>query len=145
MQYGAIPTSLLERIALASGMVPIPVLDTLFAMLKARSVMAGVRLGVFDGLAQTSRTAAELAGDLSLDAEGLELLLRTLVYCGYLEIDSDHFSLSALGAWALGVALDLAGGPLNATGWMAAFSVLAAGILLGPLALYWSRMVAATS
>jgi predicted MFS family arabinose efflux permease len=55
------------------------------------------------------------------------------------------FSLSALGAWALGVALDLAGGPLSTTGWMAAFSVLAAGILLGPLALYWSRMVTAPS
>jgi predicted MFS family arabinose efflux permease len=55
------------------------------------------------------------------------------------------FSLSALGAWALGVALDLAGGPLSSTGWMAAFSVLAAGILLGPLALYWSRMVTAPS
>jgi predicted MFS family arabinose efflux permease len=55
------------------------------------------------------------------------------------------FSLSALGAWAVGFALDLAGGPLNATGWMAAFTVLAAGILLGPLALYWSRMVTAPS
>jgi predicted MFS family arabinose efflux permease len=49
------------------------------------------------------------------------------------------FSLSALGAWAVGVALDAAGGPLSSTAWMAAFSVLAAGILLGPLALYWSR------
>jgi predicted MFS family arabinose efflux permease len=49
------------------------------------------------------------------------------------------FSLSALGAWAIGVALDLAGGPSNPTAWMAAFAVLAAGILLGPAALYWSR------
>jgi predicted MFS family arabinose efflux permease len=49
------------------------------------------------------------------------------------------FSLSALGAWAVGVALDAAGGPLNPSAWMAAFSVLAAGILLGPVALYWSR------
>ena len=48
------------------------------------------------------------------------------------------FSLSALGAWVVGVALDAAGGPLNASAWMAAFSVLAAGILLGPAALYWS-------
>jgi predicted MFS family arabinose efflux permease len=55
------------------------------------------------------------------------------------------FSLSALGAWAVGVALDLAGGSLNATGWMAAFSVLAVGILLGPLALYWSRREAVAS
>jgi predicted MFS family arabinose efflux permease len=49
------------------------------------------------------------------------------------------FSLSALGAWAMGVALDAAGGPQSSAAWMAAFSVLAAGILLGPLALYWSR------
>ena len=50
------------------------------------------------------------------------------------------FSLSALGAWGLGVALDAAGGPLSSSAWAAAFSVLAAGILLGPVALYWSRM-----
>ena len=45
----------------------------------------------------------------------------------------------AAGAWALGVALDAAGGPQSSSAWMAAFSVLAAGIMLGPLALYWSR------
>jgi predicted MFS family arabinose efflux permease len=50
------------------------------------------------------------------------------------------FSLSALGAWGLGIALDAAGGPLSSSAWTAAFSVLAAGILLGPVALYWSRM-----
>jgi predicted MFS family arabinose efflux permease len=49
------------------------------------------------------------------------------------------FSLSALGAWALGVALDAGGGPGNATAWTGAFAVLAIGILFGPLALYWSR------
>ena len=52
------------------------------------------------------------------------------------------FSLSALGAWAVGVALDAAGGPLNSSAWMAAFSVLVAGILFGPVALYWSRQAA---
>jgi cyanate permease len=49
------------------------------------------------------------------------------------------FSLSATGAWAIGVALDAAGGQHSSTAWTAAFSVLAAGILLGPLALHWSR------
>ena len=53
------------------------------------------------------------------------------------------FSLSALGSWAVGVALDAAGGPLSPSAWMAAFSVLAAGILLGPVALYWSRKTTA--
>jgi predicted MFS family arabinose efflux permease len=53
------------------------------------------------------------------------------------------FGLSALGAWGTGVALDAAGGPASATGWLAAFSLLAVGVLFGPLALWWSRMGAA--
>ncbi|WP_283809316.1 hypothetical protein [Bradyrhizobium sp. LMTR 3] len=39
----------------------------------------------------------------------------------------------------LGVALDVTGGPQDASARMAAFAVLAAGTLLGPLALLWSR------
>jgi predicted MFS family arabinose efflux permease len=49
------------------------------------------------------------------------------------------FGLSALGAWGVGVALDAAGGPMSASGWLAAFCVLAVGIAVGPLALAWSR------
>ncbi|MDQ8730787.1 MFS transporter [Bradyrhizobium sp. LHD-71] len=53
------------------------------------------------------------------------------------------FGLSAAGAWGLGVALDAAGGPMSTSGWLAAFCVLAIGIALGPLALFWSRPRAA--
>jgi hypothetical protein len=49
------------------------------------------------------------------------------------------FGLSAVGAWAVGVALDSAGGPASTSGWAAAFAVMAAGILMGPIALWWSR------
>jgi MFS family permease len=49
------------------------------------------------------------------------------------------FGLSALGGWGAGVALDAAGGPAEASGWFALFALLAAGVLLGPLALWWSR------
>ncbi|GGI21992.1 MFS transporter [Bradyrhizobium guangdongense] len=49
------------------------------------------------------------------------------------------FGLSALGAWGTGVALDAAGGPQSARGWLLAFIVLAIGILMGPVALLWSR------
>ncbi|MGY4496435.1 putative MFS family arabinose efflux permease [Bradyrhizobium sp. GM24.11] len=51
------------------------------------------------------------------------------------------FGLSALGAWGTGAALDAAGGPQSATGWLLVFIVLAVGIALGPLALLWARMV----
>jgi predicted MFS family arabinose efflux permease len=50
------------------------------------------------------------------------------------------FGMSALGAWGTGVALDAAGGPNSETGWLAAFVLLAAGILFGPVALRWSRV-----
>ncbi len=49
------------------------------------------------------------------------------------------FGLSAAGGWAVGAAIDAAGGASSASGWLAAFMVMGAGILLGPLALWWSR------
>lgn len=50
------------------------------------------------------------------------------------------FGFSALRAWSVDAALDAAGGPRVASAWLPAFGVLAAGILLGPLALAWSRI-----
>jgi predicted MFS family arabinose efflux permease len=49
------------------------------------------------------------------------------------------FGLSAAGAWGAGITLDLAGGPASASGWFAVFALLAISILLGPIALWWSR------
>ena len=49
------------------------------------------------------------------------------------------FGLSAFGAWGAGVTLDLVGGPESTSGWLAVFVLLAGSILLGPLALWWSR------
>ncbi|HEY7245240.1 MAG TPA: MFS transporter [Xanthobacteraceae bacterium] len=49
------------------------------------------------------------------------------------------FGLSALGAWLAGAALDMAGGPGSPSAWLAVFSLLAFSILMGPLALWWSR------
>lgn len=49
------------------------------------------------------------------------------------------FGLSALAGWLVGVALDAFGGSASPGGWLAAFAVLGAGVLAGPLALRWSR------
>ena len=49
------------------------------------------------------------------------------------------FGLSALGAWAVGVVLDAAGGPAKPSAWLAMFMLLAGAILLGPVALMWSN------
>jgi predicted MFS family arabinose efflux permease len=49
------------------------------------------------------------------------------------------FGLSALSGWAVGLALDWQGGAQAPQAWLAAFGILAAGVLLGPLALRISR------
>ena len=49
------------------------------------------------------------------------------------------FGLSAVGGWAVGVALDVGGGMQTTSGWLIAFLVMAAGGLLGPVAIWWSR------
>ena len=49
------------------------------------------------------------------------------------------FGLSAFGGWGVGAAIDAAGGASSASGWTAAFMLMGAGILFGPLALWWSR------
>ena len=49
------------------------------------------------------------------------------------------FGLSAAGGWAVGAALDVGGGMTSTTGWFLAFVVMAAGGLMGSIAL-WSSM-----
>jgi MFS family permease len=49
------------------------------------------------------------------------------------------FGLSALSGWLVGMALDSQGGTEDPQAWLAAFGVLAAGVMLGPLALRLSR------
>jgi 2-polyprenyl-3-methyl-5-hydroxy-6-metoxy-1,4-benzoquinol methylase len=97
MKYGVIATNPLELLALLFGKVPITILDSLYAILKARTLMAGVRLGVFEALKDGPGTAATLSRRLMLDEECLDLLLRTLTFSGYLERDGMSYRLSRLG------------------------------------------------
>ena len=48
MRLGAIPRGVVERIAFALGLVPTPLLDSIIALLLARTVMVATRLGVFE-------------------------------------------------------------------------------------------------
>ncbi len=97
MRYGTIPENLAERIALLAGKVPVPILDSLFPLLTARSLMAGVKLGVFEALAGGPLPAAEVAARRGLDPEATELLLRTLCLAGYIEMGRGGYGLSRLG------------------------------------------------
>jgi MFS family permease len=108
--------------------------------------------------------AVALAIGLSVEASPLLLLLLLLLYGFTVPADSGAltsgmtmsaapmhrgatmamhttvgFGLSAAGAWGMGAMLDAAGGPMSTSGWFAGFALLAAVILLGPAALWWSN------
>lgn len=101
MKYGAIPENIVERLVLMSGKVPIPMIDALFTLMKARSLMAGVSLGVFEAMRDGWHTAAELAERLSLNAECLNMLLRTFVYSDYVSQRGNRYALSNMGRRSL--------------------------------------------
>ena len=74
-----------ERLALAAGLIPTPLLETFEAFAMARAVMAGASLGVFDALAERPDDAAGLARRLDLDPRGADSLLVALHAIGYVE------------------------------------------------------------
>lgn len=96
MKYGVIPSNLIEWLALRMGKVPVPLLDSLASIMKARSLMAGVRLGIFESLRDGPLTAGEIADRCRLDANSTELLLRVLAAADYLELRGGQFRLSEL-------------------------------------------------
>src|SRR5262252_3506269 len=96
MQYGPIPTNIFERVALWSGKVPVPLMDVLFSILKARGLMAAVSLCLFDALAGVPKSSEDLSRELKLDEPSLRLLLRGLVAAGYLRRSGNRFTLSKL-------------------------------------------------
>jgi SAM-dependent methyltransferase len=65
-----------------------------FRFREARALFAGVELGVFAALASAPRTAAELAGELELDARGAAMLLDALVAMQALARHGQTYSLA---------------------------------------------------
>ena len=94
MKLQAVPESLLERLALWLGFVPVALLDTHVAATLARTVTAGVKLGVFEGLAAAPLTANELADRCALDPAATRLLLNALTACGYLWVSKQRYALT---------------------------------------------------
>jgi SAM-dependent methyltransferase len=80
---------------LTLNQAPGPILD-LYGGTAQRVVLAGIRLKVFEALAQESTTAQALARQLNLDVRGAEILLGTLAGLGYLKRDGEQFRLTAL-------------------------------------------------
>src|SRR5512134_2464282 len=84
MRLGIIGEGLIERIIVRANIAPDPLLETQIAFSMARSIMAGVRLGIFDAIGTDEKTAAEVAAACRTDREATTKLLNALVGCRYL-------------------------------------------------------------
>src|SRR5918999_5255471 len=88
MRYGLLAENPIERVALASGMMPTPMLEPYGAAF-GRALMVATRLGVFEELADSERGAAEVADRCGTDARATEKLLNLLVGMRYLARTAD--------------------------------------------------------
>jgi 2-polyprenyl-3-methyl-5-hydroxy-6-metoxy-1,4-benzoquinol methylase len=96
MKLGAIPQNPIERIGKALGLLPEPLLDTHIAMLLARTVMEGTRLGVFEALKAGPLTAGEAAARCGGNERALAKLLNALAGCDYLRFEEGRYALTPL-------------------------------------------------
>jgi SAM-dependent methyltransferase len=95
MKLGAVAENPVESIVKALGLSPEPLLETHIAMLLARAVMEGSRLGIYETLAAGPLTAAEVAGRCGGHPQAIRKLLDALAGSGYLDFAAGRYSLTA--------------------------------------------------
>lgn len=88
MRYGMIAESPMERLGMASGMVPTPMLEPYGAAF-GRALMVATKLGVFEALRDGPQTSAIVAGRCAVDVRATEKLMNLLVGMRYLRRSRD--------------------------------------------------------
>src|SRR5262245_49493776 len=88
--------NLVERAALALGIPPVTLMHTHMSFLRARAIMVGTKLGLFDALAEGPLDAAAVAARCDTSPAGTAKLLHALTGSGYLTFKNGAFSLSSL-------------------------------------------------
>jgi SAM-dependent methyltransferase len=94
MKVGVIPENPIERIAVAFGMVPVPLIETLIGMLLVRTIMVATKFGVFETLAPGALPASEVATRCRTDSGATTKLLNALVGVGYLRLEGEQYALA---------------------------------------------------
>src|SRR3984893_5237608 len=91
----------IERLVLAFGAAPVTLLDTHMSFMRARAIMVGFKLGIFDVLASGALTASDVASRCGTSLAATEKLMNALVGCGYLQFARGTYELSAVARkWA---------------------------------------------
>jgi SAM-dependent methyltransferase len=84
----------LERLALALGIPPVPLMETHISVLRARAIMVAVKLGILEALVDRASTADAIAAQCGLSPSAAAKLLNALVGCGYLRYREGRYALA---------------------------------------------------
>jgi SAM-dependent methyltransferase len=84
----------IERLVLALGIPPVTLMDTHMSFMRARAIMVGTKLGVFDTVAGGALAAADVAARCRTSPAATEKLLNALVGSGYLHAKDGRYSLT---------------------------------------------------
>jgi SAM-dependent methyltransferase len=103
MKIAALATRLLERVMVLSGLGPTPMLDTFHAVVVARAIMVGTKIGVFEVSATRALDAPEMAMRVGAEPVALRKLLDLLVATGYMRYRDGRYEPSRIARrWLLG-------------------------------------------
>ena len=94
MRLGVVAENILERLLLSLNVAPVPLLETQMAFSMARSVMAGVKLGLFEAAGDGARSAVDIAKTCATGPRATEKILNTLTSCGYFTFRDDAYALT---------------------------------------------------
>lgn len=94
MKLGLTTWNPIEKLLLATGFYPSPLMFGFWGMASSRVLMAAVELGVFDALATRPLNASELAEEIGCDPIGTEALANALNGFGYLRRRGGRYSNS---------------------------------------------------
>ncbi len=92
MRLGITTFNPLVKVAVWTGWFPTPLLSGYWRMMSSRALMAGVRLGIFEELAGSPKSAEEVSDALGLEPVGTEALLNALNGFGFLRRRAGRYS-----------------------------------------------------
>lgn len=93
MRVGLMAENPVESAIIASGMVPVPMLEA-YAPVYARALVIATKLGLFEALRDESRTAMAVAETCGTDERATEKLLNLLVTMRYLRHRDGAYALA---------------------------------------------------
>ncbi|MFN7956455.1 MAG: class I SAM-dependent methyltransferase [bacterium] len=94
MRLGIIGEGILERLIALTNVAPAPLIETQIAYSMARTIMAGVKVGIYDAVGRGAATAAEVAAACGSDREATTKLMNALVGLRYLRHRNGRYDLT---------------------------------------------------